>query len=266
MSPRASITLNSATKRLPVVFVGHGSPMNAVEKNIFSNEWARIGNTLSGVQGIICISAHWVTEGTAVTAMKNPRTIHDFYGFPKELYDMRYPAPGSIPLAKGVQKLVKIASVNLDTEWGLDHGTWSVLAHMFPKADIPVVQLSLDYSLSPAQCVMLGQELSSLREQGILIVGSGNIVHNLSRMQMDAKPFAWATAFDKFVRDAIINNDTASLIDFEKNANAHLANPSSEHFLPLLYALGAAKGDRPKVVNEGVLLGSVSMTSVIFGE
>ncbi len=252
--------------RMPVLFVGHGSPENALGPNEYNRNWKRLGEVLPKPTLILCISAHWVVdEGTAVTAMAQPGTIHDFYGFPPELYRIQYPAPGSPEGAALVQSAVRSGPVTPDTGWGLDHGTWSVLRHMYPGADIPVVQLSLNYRQPTALQYRMGTELASLRDRGVLIIGSGNCVHNLMMLRSDGKIWPWATQFDLFVRDRITEGDHQSLVRYDSYANARSAHPSSEHFLPLLYALGAAGTDPPRFFNEGMFAGSVSMRSVLFG-
>src|SRR3989338_4485672 len=190
-------------QKMPVLFIGHGSPMNAIEKNEFSSSWGRLAGIIPRPKAILCISAHWLKEGSAVTAMRQPKTIHDFYGFPAKLYKARYPAKGLLSLAKEIKRSVKTVKVDLDHEWGLDHGTWSVLRNMYPKADIPVLQLSLDYQLSLDKLFKIGRELSGLRKRGVLIIGSGNLVNNLMVMNLGAKPYRWAVDFDNFVFDSL---------------------------------------------------------------
>jgi 4,5-DOPA dioxygenase extradiol len=252
-------------QKMPVLFIGHGSPMNAVEQNMFVEGWKRIAKTLPKPKAVLCVSAHWVTEGTGVTAMPKPKTIHDFYGFPEELYQIRYPAKGSMELAKRVQKLIQSVPVDLDLEWGLDHGTWVPLKILFPKADVPVVQLSLNANLSPKQHYAIGKELTPLREEGVLILGSGNCVHNLMRMDWDGEPFKWALDFDRFVKDSLSTRNDKALVDYESRADAKLAHPSNEHYLPLLYAIGAAGTDKPRFFNESIFAASLSMRCAAFG-
>ncbi len=253
-------------KNMPVLFVGHGSPMNAIEYNEFTNSWKSIAQNIPKPKAIVCISAHWITEGTAVTAMSIPRTIHDFYGFSKELYQVKYPANGSLSLAKLIQQIITTVAVQLDYEWGLDHGTWSVLNNMYPKADIPVLQLSLDYQLSLAKAFNLGKELHQLREKGILIISSGNIVHNLMMMDQHVKPYEYAVKFDDFVKKSLRNKDHQSLINYSKHKFSSLAHPSNEHYLPLIYALGAAEKDDFIFFNEKIVYGSVSMSGILFSD
>ena len=204
------------TNRMPVLFVGHGSPMNAIEDNEFSRAWITAGKALPPVKAILCISAHWETEGTQVTAMEKPKTIYDFYGFPPELYARTYPAPGSPELAQRVLDLVKPIAVGLDRTWGLDHGTWSVLTRLFPKADVPVIQLSLDVQKDPQEHYDLGRQLMALRDEGVLILGSGNIVHNLRILSWDGAVYDWAVEFDAKVKQWILDNDHESIIQYHK--------------------------------------------------
>ena len=250
---------------MPVLFIGHGSPMNAVELNVFVEGWKRIAKALPRPKAILCVSAHWVTEGTGTTAMPKPKTIHDFYGFPEELYGINYPAKGSPTLAKRIKILVKSVPVDLDQEWGLDHGTWVPLKIMFPKADIPVVQLSLNANLSPDRHYQIGKELAPLRDEGVLIIGSGNCVHNLMRMEWDGEPFDWAVDFDRFVKDNLSMGNHEALVNYEKHPRSKLAHPSNEHYLPLLYVIGAAGNDKPQFFSEGIFAASLSMRSVAYG-
>ena len=252
-------------QKMPALFVGHGSPMNAIEDNEFSRAWERVGKSLSKPNAILCISAHWETAGTLVTGMDKPKTIHDFGGFPPELYAMEYPAPGSPDLARVTQETVQNAPVRLDQSWGLDHGTWSVLCRMFPKADIPIIQLSLDRTQSPEFHYALGKELRALRNKGVLIVGSGNIVHNLRVFTMDDKAFDWAIEFDETARKLISAGDHASLIQYQKlGPAARLAIPTNEHYLPLLYALALQDSQEEiRFFADRVTLGSISMRSLL---
>jgi 4,5-DOPA dioxygenase extradiol len=252
--------------RMPVVFIGHGSPENALEENAFTRGWKALARSLPHPKAILSISAHWLTEGTAVTAMDKPRTIHDFYGFPQTLNEIEYPCAGSPDLATRVRKTVKTVRVQPDAEWGLDHGTWSVLANMYPHSDIPVAQLSLDYYLPPAKQYQIGRELQPLREEGILILGSGNLVHNLMAIDFNAAPFAWALDFDHYVEDALAARDDEALIRYHERHSAHLAHPTFDHYLPLLYVLGASENETPRQFNEGFFAASVSMRCAVFGE
>lgn len=275
-------TLNSLqpSPRMPVMFIGHGSPMNAIEDNNWRRTWQQMGQELSvrsvQPQLILCISAHWLTkDGWQLTGMTDPRTIHDFSGFPRELHEQQYPAPGSPAVAKSIATQLKSPTnqqaLKVDeSEWGLDHGTWSVLKPMFPKADIPVIQLSMDYSRSPAEHYQLGQQLSKLRERGVLIVGSGNAVHNLRRTKRGTAPneaYDWATEFDEQVQNHIKKGELDQLQQFQKQTErAKLAHPTYEHYLPLLYAAGAAsKTEMPRFFNTGFQSASISMRSVIWG-
>jgi len=261
------------TEKMPVLFLGHGSPMNAIEENEFAQAWVEMGDLLSKSQlpkpkAILAISAHWETVGTKVTAMEKPRTIHDFYGFPKELYEVTYPAPGSPDLAQKVRQVIKQTEVQPDMTWGLDHGTWSVLRRMFPLADVPVVQISLDRSKSARQHYQFGQQLKELREEGVLIVSSGNIVHNLGMVVFDDKlKFDWAETFDARIKQWILADDHEAMIEYEKQGRAaELAINSAEHYLPLLYTLGLKdEADPISFFTEQVTYGAISMRSVKFG-
>ncbi|MBK8225588.1 MAG: 4,5-DOPA dioxygenase extradiol [Flavobacteriales bacterium] len=259
------------TERMPVLFLGHGSPMNAIEENGFVQGFRRVAAEIPKPQAIICVSAHWETRGTYVTAMAMPRTIHDFGGFPKALFDVRYPAPGDPELAGEVKRTVKGASVGLDLSWGLDHGAWSVVKHLYPNADVPIIQLSLDRSLSPEEHYALAKELASLREKGVLIIGSGNMVHNLGMVAWDKsdQPFAfdWAQEASEKMKRAITTGDHDPLIGFRDQGRAfELAINSSEHFLPLLYALALQqKDEQASLFNDQALAGSLTMTSVRIG-
>jgi len=253
------------TDLMPVVFVGHGSPMNAIEENEYSRGWRALSAVLPRPTAILCVSAHWETRGLAVTAMESPRTIYDFYGFPDQLYACTYPAPGSPNLADEIRGVITSGNVQLDQSWGLDHGTWSVLLQMVPLADIPVLQLSLDRSRNPAYHYRVGQDLAVLRQKGVLILGSGNIVHNLRLMQWSDTAFDWAEEFDRQAADWIQSGDHTSLVEYEKAGQAAaLSINSAEHYLPLLYVLGAG-GEKGQVsfINERVSMGSMSMRCVI---
>jgi 4,5-DOPA dioxygenase extradiol len=252
---------------LPALFIGHGNPMNAIEDNEFSRAWAEIARSLPKPKAVLCVSAHWETVGTRVTAMEQPKTIHDFYGFPPALFEQRYPAPGSPDLARMVQGLVRKTPIEPDLDWGLDHGAWSVLCRMFPKADVPVIQLSLDQKMSPASHYELGRELRGLRQKGILILGSGNIVHNLREMVWEDRAYDWALAFDARMKKLILSGDHEAIIGYSRlGRSARLAVPTPEHFLPLLYVLGT-KDEADEVVffTEKITLGSMSMRSVKIG-
>ncbi|HWI40753.1 MAG TPA: 4,5-DOPA dioxygenase extradiol [Verrucomicrobiae bacterium] len=251
---------------MPVIFVGHGNPMNAVSDSPFSAAWAELGHRLPAPSAILSVSAHWETDGTRVTTMERPRTIHDFYGFPEELYRVQYPAPGSRDLAERVRRLVP--EVMEDAGWGLDHGTWAVLCRMYPAADVPVVQLSLNRRLSPAAHVSLARRLAPLRDEGVLIVGSGNIVHNLGVMQWgEAKPYPWAEEFDRLSAELILAGDLDVLCDYQNLGEAaRLSIPTNEHYLPLLYALALRRpDDAVAFFAEEIVLASVSMRGVRIG-
>jgi 4,5-DOPA dioxygenase extradiol len=262
---------------MPVIFVGHGTPMNAMEENRFSRNWRAAGEILPRPSAVLCISAHWETQGTLVTAMAKPRTIHDFGGFPPELYEVQYPAPGSLELAREIKDTLQSIPVGLDTTWGLDHGCWSVLRHMYPAADIPVVQLSLDYSRSAPAHYALAKELASLRRKGVLILGSGNMVHNLGRIVIRSdgpddfnQPFAldWATQADELFKKLINEDRHRELSDYKALGDAvQLAVPTPEHFLPLLYTL-ALKQENETVhyFNDQPVAGSLTMTSLIIND
>jgi len=283
LSDAASLPLLQALKpspRMPVLFLGHGSPMNAIEDNAWRRGWQSLGAELLAreqrPQLILCISAHWLTRGGwQITGMAKPKTIHDFGGFPQALFDQQYPAPGAPAVAASLASELKSPAtggpLGVDPEvWGLDHGTWSVLKPMFPKADIPVLQLSMDYSRAPTEHYALGQQLQALRERGVLIVGSGNIVHNLRAMRRDAadnEAYDWASEFDTLVQDQIKKGELNTLQNFQAlGAVAQQAHPTYEHYLPLLYAAGAArKTDMPRFFNTGYQGAAISMRSVVWG-
>ena len=256
------------TERMPILFVGHGSPMNAVEDNEFSQAWIEAGKALPHPEAILCISAHWETNGTLVTAMEKPRTIYDFYGFPPELYAMMYSAPGSPQLAQHVRDLTTGDEIAPDLTWGLDHGTWSVLTRLFPMADVPVVQLSLDVIKNTQAHYDLGKKLKNLRGEGVLIIGSGNIVHNLRMVVFEDTAYKWAVEFDGKVKQWILADDYEPIIHYEKQGSvAELAINSAEHYKPLLYVLGAKEAGEPvRFFAEKVWGGSLSMRSIWIGE
>jgi 4,5-DOPA dioxygenase extradiol len=256
--------------KMPVLFVGHGSPMNAIEENEFSLKWGELGKSLPRPAAILCISAHWETSGTQVTAMANPRTIHDFGGFPRPLYEVQYPAPGSSWLAEEAKRLIKTTNVEPDTRWGLDHGCWSVLRRMFPEADIPVVQFSLDHQQDAPYHYELARELQPLREKGVLIIGSGNLVHNLGmvawdRMNDPGFGFDWATQANDLFKKLILGNDHEKLADYRAlGKSARLAVPTPEHYFPMLYALAQkTEEDTVTFFNDKAVAGSLTMTSFI---
>src|SRR5512134_213264 len=252
---------------MPVLFMGHGSPMNAIEENEFSVAWAEAAGSLPRPDAILCISAHWETAGTRVTATERPRTIHDFYGFPKLLFDVEYPAPGSPGLARLVRETIRAASVREDDDRGLDHGAWSVLRRMFPAADVPVVQLSLDRTKGPAYHYALGRALGPLREKGVLILGSGNIVHNLGLMVWRDTAYDWAAEFDGKLKELILSGDHDAITGYpELGEAARLSVPTNEHFLPLLCVLALQdRGEEIRFFAEKVTLGSISMRSLRIG-
>ena len=253
--------------KMPALFVGHGSPMNAIEDNEFSRAWAAVGKILPSPKAILCVSAHWETNGTLVTAMERPRTIHDFGGFPRTLYEAQYPAPGSPELAQLTQQTVQKAPVGFDQSWGLDHGAWSVLCHLFPDADIPVIQLSLDHSQLPAYHYALGKELRPLRNKGVLILGSGNMVHNLRLAFMQEAAYDWAIEFDETLKGLIATGDHQSIVHYQEiGQTARLSVPTNEHYLPLLYALAVQdEQEGVRFFADRVTLGSISMRSVWIG-
>lgn len=258
------------TRPMPVVFLGHGNPMNAIRDTVWARAWARLGKDLPRPRAVLSVSAHWFVPETAVTSMLSPRTIHDFGGFPRELFEVEYPAPGSPPLAEKTSQLLAPLAVRADHAWGLDHGTWSVLRHLFPDADVPVVQLSIDASRPPAFHYKLGRRLAPLRDEGILLVGSGNVVHNLRAYAWNtpsAPPFDWALRFDATVRDLAARGDHQALTDYPSlGPDAALAVPTPEHYLPLLYVLGAGlPGEPMDIVAEGMEGRSISMLSLRLG-
>lgn len=259
-------TMPGTGHRMPVFFIGHGSPMNGIENNEFSLNWERLGAEIPTPKAVLCISAHWYTKGTAVTAMEHPQTIHDFYGFPKALFDVQYPAPGDPSLAQETVRLIKNTTVHLDHEWGLDHGTWSVVKRMYPEARIPVLQLSIDGTRGAEWHYELAKELSSLRQKGILIIGSGNMVHNLRMVdwQHQDTGYDWAIEANETFKSLIEKRDHASLINYASLGSAvQLSIPTPEHYLPLIYALGLQNEDESVTFfNDKTLMGSVSMTSV----
>jgi len=260
------------TAKMPVLFVGHGSPMNAIEENDFVHTWRNLGKSLPKPKAILCISAHYETNGTFVTAMPKPQTIHDFGGFPRELFAVQYPAPGSPELAAETKKAVSKTVIGLDEKWGLDHGAWSVIKNIYPLADVPIVEMSLDYNKSPLYHYELAKELASLREKGVLIIGSGNLVHNLRMVAWEKvnEPeygFDWAIQANNTFKQLIINNKHKELINYTSlGREVQLAIPTPEHYLPLLYTL-ALKGEHEAVefFNDKAVMGSLTMTSVKIG-
>ena len=255
--------------RMPAIFIGHGSPMNTLAHNEYTEAWRRIGETVPRPAAILMVSAHWYIRGTAVTAMPQPKTIHDFGGFPQALFDFQYPAPGSPALAQRVRELLAPLDVRADDEWGLDHGTWSVLAHVYPQADIPIVQLSMDAAQPPQFHYELGRRLAPLRDDGVLIIGSGNIVHNLGVLnrQDDAPAYDWAARFNGVVRDHLTRRDHQPLVDYQKMGNdARMSIPTPEHYLPLLYVIGLQGEHEPIALPvDGIQNASISMLTAVVG-
>ncbi|KFB00949.1 dioxygenase [Mangrovimonas yunxiaonensis] len=260
-----------STGKMPVLFLGHGSPMNAIEENEFVSTFKKLGQELVRPNAILCISAHWETKGTFVTAMQHPRTIHDFGGFPQALFDVQYPAPGSPELAQQTKSMITKTEVGLDDKWGLDHGAWSVIKHLYPNADIPVIQMSIDYSKPAKYHYELAQELNSLRHKGVLIIGSGNMVHNLRRVAWNKLneefAFDWATEANEKMKSHILSGDFQPLIDFKSQGKAFdLAIPTPEHYLPLLYTLALKdEHEETTLFNDKPVGGSLTMTSVKIG-
>jgi len=260
---------SNSTDKMPVLFLGHGSPMNAIEENEFVQGFRKVGKEIPKPNAILVVSAHWETEGTFVTAKEKPKTIHDFGGFPKELYEVQYPAPGSPELAKQIKNEISKTDVGLNVSWGLDHGAWSVVKHLYPNADVPVIQLSLDYTKSPQFHYELAKELRSLREKGVLIVGSGNMVHNLRmvdwrRLNEVDYSYDWASEASEKMKTFILSGDYKQLINYQSHGNEfNLAIPTPEHYLPLLYSV-ALKDEKDEVslFNDKAVGGSLTMTSV----
>ena len=258
------------TTRMPAIFFGHGNPMNALQSNAWTEGWSAIGRNVPRPKAILCVSAHWYLPATLVTAVEKPRTIHDFGGFPKDLFEVQYPAAGDLELCRRVQELLAPVEVGMDQRWGLDHGTWSVLVHVFPQADIPVVQLSIDETKPAAFHYDVGRRLAPLRDEGVLLIGSGNLVHNLHTYGWGRhvpEPYDWAVRFEKSAREWMTAGNHQPLIDYEQlGRDASLSAPTPEHYLPLLYILGAQQeGDRVSFPVEGVDGGSVSMLTVQAG-
>jgi 4,5-DOPA dioxygenase extradiol len=253
--------------KMPLVFVGHGSPMNAIEDNRYTRSWREMAREIPMPESIISISAHWYTKGTKIMNEESPKTIHDMYGFPKQLYEILYDVPGSPKLAANAKNLITKESV-FDNSWGIDHGTWSVLVHMYPKRNIPVFQISID-AAAPAQAhYQIGKEIKSLREQGVLLFGTGNIVHNLHLVdwRIEDEGFDWAYAFDDYIKDNIENGNHENIINYQSLGEvAALAVPITDHFNPILYILGASdRDDKISVYNNSCMMGSLSMTSYLF--
>ena len=262
----------NTTEKMPVLFLGHGSPMNAIEENQFVKGFRNISREIPKPNAILCISAHWFTNGTFVTAMQNPKTIHDFYGFPKELFEVQYPAPGNAELAKETAELLLPEIVEEDHSWGLDHGAWSVIKHLYPNAEIPVIQLSIDYTKPPQYHFDLAKKLQKLREKGILIIGSGNIVHNLRMIDWKnintvGAGWDWAVEAREKTNNWLLDGNFQNLIDYQRQGVAlQTAVPSPDHYLPLIYSLGLKeKSENLSLFNDELIGGSLSMTSVRIG-
>ncbi len=257
---------------MPTLFIGHGSPMNGIENNTFSEQWAKMGKEIPEPKAVLVVSAHWLTKGTFVTAMEHPKTIHDFGGFPKELFEVQYPANGDPDLALETQKLVKTTAVGLDHEWGLDHGTWTVVRHMYPHANIPVLQISIDYGRDMSYHYELAKQLRDLRKKGVLIIGSGNIVHNLRMVVWDKLntpnyAYDWAREINEKIKTLILKDDHQALIHYEKlGKDALLAIPTPDHYIPLLYTLGLkVANEKVHLFNDMAVGGSLTMTSIKIG-
>lgn len=264
--------LGEEEEKMPVLFIGHGSPMNAIEDNIFSKRWQQMGKEIPTPKAVVVVSAHWLTKGTMVTAMPKPKTIHDFGGFPQALFEVQYPAPGNPELATEIQKLITNPAVELDHDWGLDHGTWSVVKHMYPDADIPVLQLSIDYYKPAAYHYELAKQLLALRKKGVLIIGSGNMVHNLrmvawNKLSEPEYGFDWALEMNDIFKNKISNGFHKELIQYEKlHKAATLAIPTPDHYYPLLYILALqTDNDKVEFFNDKAVGGSLTMTSVKIG-
>lgn len=258
--------MENKTSKMPVLFIGHGSPMNAIEENEYSANWRKIAAEIPKPQAILAISAHWYTDGSRITDDPNPKMVYDMYGFPDALYKVEYKAAGAPELAHLTKSLIS-SDVKIDNSWGYDHGTWSVLCKMYPDADIPVYQLSVDKNADAQTHFKIGQQISALREKGVLLLGSGNVVHNLSRISWEMeRGYPWANEFDNYIKDNILNKQFENVIDYKKAGNAsELAFYTPEHFYPLLYILGASRADdRVTVSNDTCTLGSLSMTCYLF--
>ncbi|MBC7420951.1 MAG: 4,5-DOPA dioxygenase extradiol [Bdellovibrio sp.] len=255
---------------MPVLFIGHGSPMNAIQDNAFTQTLKKMGGELEKPRAVLCVSAHWMTEGTFVTSSEHPKMIYDMYGFPEELYKVKYAASGSLKIAEEVQSKSQQPPIHLDEgKWGLDHGSWSVLKYLFPFADIPVLQLSLDMTKAPEYHFEIGKKIQALRESGVLIIGSGNVVHNLQNMSWNEKekPFDWAVEYDEWIKQKLIDQDYAALMkDYNKTKVGQMSVPTLDHYLPMAYVLGAAaKNDKLKFEYEGMQNGSISMRAFRLG-
>jgi 4,5-DOPA dioxygenase extradiol len=251
---------------MPAAFVGHGTPLNAIERNRYSEAWRAFATTLPRPRAVLCVSAHWFTNQPAVTAMEQPRTIHDFGGFPPELYARQYPAPGDPELARNVGKLLAPMDVIQDQHWGLDHGSWSVLVHLFPEADVPVVQLALDGTEAPATHWEFGRKLAGLRDDGVFVLGSGNVVHNLAACRSGVAPYDWNVSFDRHVRAALERRDAQALCEYAAREDGRLAVPTPEHYLPLLYPAAMRSDDEDlTTIVDGYESGAISMYAFSVG-
>lgn len=254
---------------MPIFFLGHGSPMNALLDSNYSRSLAKIGKTIPKPKAILVISAHWITQGTWITEMENPKTIHDFYGFPQDLYNIQYPAPGSPEISKHIRNILSDLNIQADFNWGLDHGTWSILKHMFPEAIIPVLQLSLDISKPLDYHFKFGKRLSQLRNNGILIIASGNLIHNLQKIHWEpnAKPYDWALEFNNWLKEKFLSREFELLIkDFHNSVSGKLSVPTLDHYIPLHYVLGAANiQDKLKIEYDEIQNASISMLSFRIG-
>lgn len=267
-----SMKENENTETMPALFVGHGSPMNAIQENEFTKNWKNIAKRIPTPKAILCVSAHWLTKGTFVTAMEKPKTIYDFGGFPEELFQVKYPANGSLSLAKETQEIVKSTPVQLDLDWGLDHGTWSFLKHMYPEANIPVLQFSIDYGKPASYHYNLGKELQALRNKGILLIGSGNMVHNLGMVAWDKLNeldygYDWALECNALFKEKILSQDINSLTNYSTlHKYIHYAIPTPDHYYPFIYQMAWLKKDEKiEFFNDYAVAGSLTMTSVAIG-
>jgi len=262
--------LGEQDQLMPVLFIGHGSPMNGIEDNEFNRRWAKMAQEIPVPKAVLVISAHWFTRGTKITAMENPQTIHDFGGFPAELFAVLYPSPGHPELARETASLLTSAHVELDHDWGLDHGTWTIIRHMYPNANVPILQLSIDYTKGPQYHYDLSKELYALRKKGVLIAGSGNMVHNLRMVSwemINGGGYDWANEMNDKFKSLILNGEHQALINYQTlGREAMLAIPTPEHYLPLMYSLGLqGKGDKVSFFNDKAVGGSLTMTSVKLG-
>lgn len=275
-SPASSLrklsTELTATDKFPALFLGHGSPMNAIEDNEFVQGFRKIGQTFEKPKAILVISAHWETRGTFVTAMEHPATIHDFGGFPQALFDVQYPAPGSPSLAQETQRIVTKTEIHLDDKWGLDHGSWSVVKHLYPNADVPIIQMSIDYTQPASYHYEIAQQLAELRKKGVLIIGSGNMVHNLRMVAWDklnttGYAYEWASIANDKMKKFIQEGNNQALIDFRQQGKEFdLAIPTPEHYLPLIYTLALQeKNEDLFLFNDNSVAGSLTMTSLKIG-